>query len=897
MKRGRYIALVLLLFATNLRAQTAKFTGTAVDSSGALIVGADVTLIGQGNTPIAITRTGPDGMFNIEAPPGSYALEISAEGFEKSVRGISIAANNNRPITVSLSIAKITQEVEVQDNPNLISLNTDNNQTALVLREDDVQSLPEDEDELTAYLTDLAGPRAAATGGVQFVVDGFLGGRIPPKDQIKEIRINNNPFTTEFSRPGFGRIEIITKPGTGKMRGNFNFNFRNDALNATQFNAPVKLPYQRQNFQGNVSGPLVRDKLTMTIFAQRFDAFNTSIIRALTGNGLFSSSVTQPNLRENLDTRGQYALTPNNTLNFHTEYGSNTRSNQGIGQFTLPERASNFSQKQYEVQFRDTAVLSTRFVHEARFEYTRQLIRVNLIFQAQSINVVDTFSAGGAQNTSNTTNNNFLFGDSLIFNNKSMTVKTGLQGNYYRTNAYNANNFLGTFTFSSLSAYLAGTPTTFTMNVGNPLLLVSQWEWGLFTQSDIKLSDRLLISPGLRYQLQSHLTDHHDVDPRVSLSYQLNKVTIVRLGAGLFHQNFSIANYLQIQQLNGINQTQILIRQPSYPDPFAGGMAQSVPPSLRTMANGMVTSYNSNLSGSVERQLNSRSTLSVAYDYIRGNHLYRSRNINAPLPPNFFVRPNPAQGNIYQLESSGLGTFKGVTFGYRTQLNSGLNLFVNYTYSTNYNDTDGPFSLPANNYDSHSEWGRSPDNHKHYFQTGINGRLPGDIFVNTQFRVYSGKPYNITTGYDNFNDGVTNARPDGVSRNSAEGPGFFDSSINFAKTITVFRSKEAGPLGFPGGGGFGNGGQRGPGGPGGRPAAGSFGGGGRGGPIGGQRGGGRGGANPNVGTTATFYTNIQNVFNHRNFNNPSGVLTSPFFGESTSALAPRTVELGVRLNF
>src|ERR1041385_1170356 len=384
MKRGRYIALVLLLFATNLRAQTAKFTGTAVDSSGALIVGADVTLIGQGNTPIAITRTGPDGMFNIEAPPGSYALEISAEGFEKSVRGISIAANNNRPITVSLSIAKITQEVEVQDNPNLISLNTDNNQTALVLREDDVQSLPEDEDELTAYLTDLAGPRAAAAGGVQFVVDGFLGGRIPPKDQIKEIRINNNPFTTEYSRPGFGRIEIITRPGTGKMRGNLNFNFRNDALNATQFNAPTKLPYQRQNFQGNVSGPLVRDKLTMTMFAQRNDSFNTTIVKALTGGGPVNSSITQPNLRENLDTRGQYALTPNNTLNFHSEYGSNTRSNLGVGQFSLPERASNSTLKQFELQFRDTAVLSARLVHESRFEFTQQHNVVTPITRALS---------------------------------------------------------------------------------------------------------------------------------------------------------------------------------------------------------------------------------------------------------------------------------------------------------------------------------------------------------------------------------------------------------------------------------------------------------------------------------------------------------------------------------
>jgi len=194
---------------------------------------------------------------------------------------------------------------------------------------------------LTNYLTELAGPRAAAAGGVQFIVDGFFGGWIPPKDQIREIRINTNPFTTEYSRAGFGRIEIITKPGTGRVRGNFNFNLRNDALNSTQFNAPEKLPYSRQNFQGNVSGPLVHDKLTLTLFAQRNDAFNTTIIKALTASGPFNSSITQPNLRENFNTRGQYAVSQNNTLNFNLDYGSNSRSNIGVGQFSLPERASN----------------------------------------------------------------------------------------------------------------------------------------------------------------------------------------------------------------------------------------------------------------------------------------------------------------------------------------------------------------------------------------------------------------------------------------------------------------------------------------------------------------------------------------------------------------------------
>src|SRR5438105_11333208 len=190
------ILTAFFLVSLSVQAQTARITGNAVDSSGALVAGADVTLIGRGNTTVASTKTGSEGSFAIDAPPGSYALEVSAEGFQKVVQGISIGATNNRPLTITLQVAGITQEIEVEDNPNRITLDPENNQTALVLKEDDIQSLPDDEDELTDYLTQLAGPRAAAAGGVQFIVDGFFGGRIPPKDQIPEIRIHTNPVTT-----------------------------------------------------------------------------------------------------------------------------------------------------------------------------------------------------------------------------------------------------------------------------------------------------------------------------------------------------------------------------------------------------------------------------------------------------------------------------------------------------------------------------------------------------------------------------------------------------------------------------------------------------------------------------------------------------------------------------
>ena len=262
---------------------------------------------------------------------------------------------------------------------------------------------------------------------MQFIVDGFLSGRIPPKDQIKEIRINTNPFTTEYSRAGFGRIEIITRPGTGKVRGNLNFNFRNDALNARNAFAPVKLPYSRQNYQANVSGPFIHDKLTLTLSAQRNDAFNADTIRAITATGPLNSSIVKPNLRENLAGRGQYAMTPNNTLNFNLEFASNRRGNQGAGGFGLPERASNSTSDQLGLQFRDTAVLSTRFVHETRLEITRHGSTSNPLTQRVAINVLDAFQAGGSQNMSDETDRSVLFGQTLIFNSNGFTLKAGTQ--------------------------------------------------------------------------------------------------------------------------------------------------------------------------------------------------------------------------------------------------------------------------------------------------------------------------------------------------------------------------------------------------------------------------------------------------------------------------------------
>jgi Carboxypeptidase regulatory-like domain len=956
-----FVVLALIVFVVTASAQTGRLTGKAVDSSGGVIPGAEVTVLGPGNTTVAKALTDGDGSFTIDVAPGSYALQVALDGFDPVVQGIAVTPTNNRPLSITLAVAKITQQVDVKEDAATISLDQSNNQTALVLKEEDIESLPDDVDDLTQYLTDLAGPRAAAAGGVQFMIDGFLGGQLPPKDQIKEIRINTNPFTTEYSRSGFGRIEIITKPGTGKLRGNFNFNFRSDALNATQFNAPTKLPYNRQNYQGNVSGPFIHNKLTMTINAQRQDSFNTTTIKTLidpTNNAQTSylSSITQPNLRENFNVRGQYAISPNNTLNFNGEIQTNTRTNQGAGNLTVASRASDSYSKNYELQFRETAVLSSRFVHDTRLEFGTNHNTSNPLTPGTSININGFGNLGGSSNVTDTTNRSIQFGDTLFFNSKKVTMKLGTQGDYYRNHQFSQSNFLGTYTFSptltkqpdgtyiqtasAYDNYLAGIAAQYTQTSGNPVIAVNQFQFGAFVQTDIAVSKRFLISPGVRYQIQSHLSDYNNFDPRMSLSFQLDKATVLRAGVGTFHQEFSVGTYQSLLQLDGTHQTQIQIRNPVYLDPFQGGTITSVPATLRTRADGLVASYTSNLSGSIEHSLKSGAVFSVAYDYIRGIHNLRSRNINAPLPgtpaPPFGVSGllDPTKGNIFQLESSASSTFKGLSFQYRTRIKA-ANFNVNYTYSTSYSDSDGAFGLPADNYNLHNEWGRDPNNQKNHLQFSINGRMPWNLQGSMNMNINSGRPFNITTGADDNFDGDFTDRPtygavcNGlaaisrsisglncgnpssafVTRNAFNGPGSWQTNFQVSKTISLTKRERGGqgdggfPGGFPGGGGDfgGGGGNRGGGGGNFGGGGGNRGGGGGGGSFGGggNRGGGRGnrGNNNAGGTTASFFVNVQNALNHRNFSSPVGTLSSPLFDQSIQANQARTVELGVRINF
>lgn len=934
------MAIAVFALVGTAQGQNIAVHGTVSDATGGPLQAAQVIAYSGDNAgnKAGSTLTDASGKFTLPLKAGRYRLEYSSANFTTATQQVEVRAGMT-PLTMQLELAPVKQTLDVQDEPIEIAIDPDRNLSGLTLSDDEISLLPEDEDELQQYLEDLAGPGASAVGGTDTLVDGFTGGKLPPRDQIQEVKINNNPYSAEFSRPGRGRIEIRTRAGSDKLRGNFGFQFRDDVLNARNAFANTRPPYQRRNFRGSLSGPLIKNKMSFSLFGRRSDAADSDSVNAITLNGPFVSSLTRPNVNQELGGRTQISLPHNQTLNMNVEYETRRRKNEGVGGFTLLDRGTTSENNELNFRNSHTSSLSERSVNEVRLGFTRETSSTVPNTSAVAINVQDAFRSGGAPSNNSSTRRNWQFADQISWSKGKLNLKGGFQGNFAGYHTLSRDNFLGTFEFSSLDAYRSGTPITFTQNSGNSVLDVNQFEWGMFLQSDYRVAPNFMLSMGLRAEAQNHISDSNNFDPRVGIAYSIGKLTVIRGGTGFFHQRLNANTVQSVLRLDGTRQLQTVIQNPLFPDPFASGVNASLrlPNSVREMAAGLALPYTLNSSLSIERRLPHGLFASVGYDHIRGVHLYRSRNINAPLP-GLTTRPDPTRGNILLLESTASSRYQGFNLNLNQRLGKRA-LYGNYTYSRSYNDSDSPFSLPANSYDLRSEWGRASDNSRHSAFMGFNTPMPFGLSGNTRIRANSGRPYNLTTGFDDNHDTITNDRPFGVKRNSATGPAFVQVDITLSKTISLRRKKPevisprgGRQFGRPGAGG--DGGPRGPGGPGGaRPTGGprgprgaqggaaapevsnfasffqgggGFGGGGHGpGPGGPPPGGfpggmgGPGGRNNNRGggPELVFTMNVNNLFNHTNLGQFSGVATSPFFGRANSARSPREIEVGMQINF
>jgi hypothetical protein len=354
--------------------------------------------------------------------------------------------------------------------------------------------------------------------------------------------------------------------------------------------------------------------------------------------------------------------------------------------------------------------------------------------------------------------------------------------------ASDASNFGGTYMFSSIEDYLARRPYLFTRNAGQPLVAYTQHEYYSFVQDEVRLRGDLSVMVGLRHELQSSVKDHSNFAPRFGLAFWPGKKgTVVRAGFGVFYDRQPAVMEQQSLLYDGVRIQQIVIPRPVYPLPEGGGTGQFTTPSVVRIAPDIRLPYLLQGSVAVEQKLGEgQNFLTVECAALRGVHLYRTRNVNAPLDG---ARPDPGFVNVNQFESTGRSRGYSLTVTVRNQWRKNLDFLWQYVLSRTLDDGSGLFALPADNYDLRGDYGRADFDRRHRFNFAGTYRLPWDLRLGGILNVWSGLPYNITTGHDDNRDTVANDRPVGVGRNTGRGPGYFDVDLRLVKSFRLVKEK------------------------------------------------------------------------------------------------------------
>ena len=363
---------------------------------------------------------------------------------------------------------------------------------------------------------------------------------MPNRDEIQEIRINENSFTSEQSNQTRGRTEIITRGGIGRFNGDVTFNFADESLDARNVFANNRPPYQQRDLVLNLSGPLIRNRLTTTFSYRHNDSEDGDTLRAITPTGLIDDAITRPQGNRDYTGRATTQLSESNVLNFSYTWANQSGENQNVGGFRLPEQGVTRKRDNFNFQIKETAVLSSRFNHEVRFQVNGFIENRLPVTAGANINVLDAFQRGGGTEHAQFQRRQYSFGNLLMFTGRTLALRVGYDGGYERITSDSKQNFNGTFTFASLDDFIAGTPILYTINGGDPHDEVTQYQSAAFIQSDLRVRPELTLYFGARYEFQQNIDDYNNLDPRFGFAYSIGPNTVLRGGTGIFHQRFSI---------------------------------------------------------------------------------------------------------------------------------------------------------------------------------------------------------------------------------------------------------------------------------------------------------------------------------------------------------------------
>ncbi|MDX6528580.1 MAG: hypothetical protein QOH41_870 [Blastocatellia bacterium] len=812
---GRLLLIVVCCAGVALgQLSTGSVKGQVSDEFGGVIVGANVVAVNAGGVEKTVTTNGEGNFVLNGLVPGKYTIRITAPGFGNyESADVEVVAGRAAQLNVTLKVTIEQQKVNVTVDSTGVNTEPENNIGAIVLKGSDLESLPDDPDDLAAALQALAGPGAGPNGG-QIYIDGFSNGRMPPLSTIREIRINSNPYSAEYDRPGFGRIEILTKPGTDQFRGETFFSFNNQALNSRNPFQPTRAPYLSRRYGGQLSGPISKKKASFFFDFERRDINNEGIVNAtILDPGLnivtLSESVLLPNRRTEFSPRIDYQINASNTLVLRYEYEHSTNLT-GVGGFDLSERKYSASSTQQTIRLTETAILNKTTVNETRFQFNHQTSGDTANNSIPTIQVQEAFTGGGSQiGLSANQTNRWELTNNTSHSKGLHTLRFGARIRDTHITSISPQNFGGTWTFAgsrqignpnaltSIQVYqttlrglqaglspaairaAGGGATQFQIAAGNPEATVSQFDFGGFAQDDWRMRPNLMLSFGLRYENQDNISSNLNFAPRFGFAWQPGPSskqhqakTTIRGGFGVFYDRVGENLTLTANRLNGINQQQFTVTDPAILNSFPNVPSISTLTAFKTplniyqLAPDIQAPYTMQSAISIERALPHNFTTSVTFSHARTLHLLRARAINAPLPGTFVpalpgsgVRPLSSINNYFQYESTGRFDQNQLIFTLGSRLSRNVSFNMNYTYGKANSDTDGAGTFSANPYDASAEYGRWSNDVRHRFTLNGNFRTRWGISLAPFLIISSGQPFNITIGRDLNGDTLFTDRP------------------------------------------------------------------------------------------------------------------------------------------
>ena len=746
-----------------------------------------------------------------------------------------------------LDLAAISQEITVSNVVAEVSASAAGNVDAVTIDEHMLDSLPVFDRDYIATMSRFLDTGSLGNGGVTVVVNGMeVNALNVSASAVSQIRINQDPYSAEYSRPGRGRIEILTKPGSQEYHGETNVIFRDARFNARNAFSTTKPPEQRRIFEGFLGGPLGRSgKTSFMLSANDERDDNQAFIYAFGLSGLIEDTLPQTSGRALVTGSVTHQISDRNTFSIRPNYQYELDENRGAGGTTLASAATTFRHHEQQVTYTHQTILRPALVNQLQMLFGHEREPTTSRTADAGIVVAGAFTGGGGQGDLVRTETHINLNESLVWTHGAHLVQAGFQlPDWSRRGFFDRTNFGGTFFFAGLDAYAAGRPYAFMQQQGNGDLALLEKQVGTYLKDDWRVRPGFSIGYGLRYDWQNYFHDNNNVAPRFSVAYAPGnaKTNVVRAGVGVFNDRSGpvvIADVLHSQS-GGL--TRSVISNPGYPDPFAStGVAAAQPPSIVRLAPDVRIPQTVQYSAGLDHQLQKATTLSLMYTAARGFHLFRSRDINAPLPPLYRARPNSAYGVIRQVESTGRQDSDSLTVTLRGRVTRWFNGQMQYTLSRVYNDTNGIASFPANDYDLSGEWARADFDRRHRFLVLGRVSVVKAIDLGVGLTLNSGGPFTETLGGDVYNNGRGRARPLGVGRNTLEGGGFATLDLRASREVRFGTGKDA--------------------------------------------------------RTMTFGLDAFNLLDRVNYGTYVGTVSSPLFGLPVSARPPRQLQISARLKF